>query len=312
MGRTWLYSVSALLVMVGAGWISKPIDLEIHPGNNATGLEVHETHAGASLLGQFRTSFTSWLWLRTDLYLHNGVEMRRLSHLEMEGGKQGVGGTEPKEDNHHHDDSKIVSVIPSAKDDFRGILGDVERASKAYKDMTGHSHNDPEQALPLFRLMTWIDPEFIQGWVVGASVLARDRSSAGTRRAIDHLKEGINANPKSFALYGEVGRMLMFRDRDLTSSEPYLSKAFQFGMAKIKTFEEEDGELFVETCRLYSLNLREQGRFEESESVASKALAIFPNDPVLLRLSDPPPSILSKEDQDHWFEDREPHHDHAH
>lgn len=312
MGKTALLAFTAFGAMATAGFVAKPIDAELHQPVRDSGLDIHETHAGASLLGQFRTNFTSWLWLRTDLYLHNGVEMRRLSNPELASGKKGVGGDEHEEETHHHDDSKIVSIIPAAKDDFRGILGDVERASKAYKDMTRHTHNDPVQALPLFRLMTWIDPEFIQGWVVGASVLARDRSPAGTQKALNHLKEGIEANPKSFALFGEVGRMLMFRDRDLKSSESYLSKAFQFGKAQIKDLGEEDAELFVDSCRLYSLNLREQGRFEESESVATEALEIFPNDPVLLRLSDPPPSILSKEDQDHWFDGRAGKPDHAH
>src|SRR5262245_38227364 len=38
------------------------------------GLDAHETNAAASVIGQFRTTTTGWLWLRTDLYLHNGVE----------------------------------------------------------------------------------------------------------------------------------------------------------------------------------------------------------------------------------------------
>ena len=45
----------------------KAIDVkpEVEPKGRVAGLNAHETHASASLLGQFRTSVSGWLWVRT-------------------------------------------------------------------------------------------------------------------------------------------------------------------------------------------------------------------------------------------------------
>ena len=57
-------------------------------------------------------------------------------------------------------DDSVVTAIPSPDRDFRGWMGDLERETGTYRDMHNHTHNEPEQAIPLFRLMTWIDPNF--------------------------------------------------------------------------------------------------------------------------------------------------------
>ena len=178
-----------IAILAGAAVISCGIGDLVNPPIPPAGLEAHETHASASLLGQFRTSASSMLWLRTDLYLHNGVEMRPLTDQEVSEGKKGVGGAKDGHEAIVNDDA-IVTVVPSAQQDFRGVFGDVERAVNAYRDMRGHEHRDPVQALPLFRLMTWLDPQFVTAWVTGATIIARDRSSEGTTRALSFLAEG--------------------------------------------------------------------------------------------------------------------------
>src|SRR5258708_9770874 len=108
----------------------------------------------------------------------------------MTDGEKGSGvKTEDAADDGHEkliDESAVLTIIPSKDRDFRGILGDIERATNAYKDMHSHTHNDPIATLPLFRLMTWIDPSFIAGWVTGASVIAREQSKAGALKAINY------------------------------------------------------------------------------------------------------------------------------
>ena len=45
------------------------------------------------------------------------------------------------------------------------------RIGFAYQAMANHKHNDPTAAMPMFRLMTWLDPTFVPGWTTGANIL---------------------------------------------------------------------------------------------------------------------------------------------
>src|SRR5579864_179950 len=79
----FLVPTFAVVLMAGGGYAVSDLQPLVSPrASDMAGLQAHETHASASLLGQFRTSFSSWLWFRTDLYLHNGVEMRQMTDDE--------------------------------------------------------------------------------------------------------------------------------------------------------------------------------------------------------------------------------------
>lgn len=311
----------ALVAMVGSGFAVIPLGntMKVESTDRA-GLNAHETHASASLLGQFRTSLSSWLWLRTDLYLHNGVEMRTLSKQELASGKKGVGGSETGEDR-LHDDTIIVTVIPDKSRDFRGWMGDVERATKAYKDMTNHGHNDPETALPLFRLMTWADPQFTPGWLTGATVMGRRKTDEGFDKAIAFLKEGLEKNPNNVGILGELGRFYAGKKKDFTKAIPYLERAIALPLPK--AVDEEWAEHYASAFRWAALSYRETGQFEKQRATAAHGLRLMPDDPVLVRMLGEPPYILTPEAQDEWLreqvektdpadEDEHHHHDHDH
>ncbi len=95
---------------VASGFTVSDVREEAKPKGRYAGLEAHETHASASLLGQFRTSVSGWLWLRTDLYLHNGVAMRPLTDQEIASGRTGVGSS----DNHGVTSTTIPKSSPSS------------------------------------------------------------------------------------------------------------------------------------------------------------------------------------------------------
>lgn len=257
-----------------------------------------EDNGAASLLGQFRTSASGWLWLRADLYLHNGVEMRRLTSVEERAGRQGVGSAEGEDD--LHDDSKIVTAIPPAERDYRGVLGDVERATKAYKDMTGHSHNDPGQSLPLFRLMTWVDPHFVMAWTTGGAVIARDRSENGTEAAVAFLREGLAKNPSSIAIRTEIARLMIRRKGDLHGAKRLLEEAVQIGFEHRRRISEVEGEALNQAYRWLSLVYRELGDPYRSVKVAFQGLQVFPDDGILDHLSIPAPLVLNDEAAKRW------------
>lgn len=259
----------------------------VNPPGLPPGLEAHETHAGASLLGQARTTFSGWLWLRTDLYLHNGVEMRPLTESEKVIGGRGSSSTD-NEDKALHDDSAITTVVPPPEHDFRGIFGDIERSTTAYKNMTHHTHNDPVSVLPLFRLMTWIDPAFIPGWTTGASVLARDRSDEGLTRALDYLGEGLKSNPNNISLNGEIGYLLVARKHQFGAGARYLERAREAAIKNSKNLTEEDLEALPEVYRWLALAYREDHLPEKMVAVLREGSHAFPDDLVLKRLLEHP------------------------
>lgn len=272
---------------------------QVQPPVRDTGLEAHETHAAATLLGQFRTSLSSWLWLRADLYLHNGVQMRPLSDFEVRSGVGGSGSAD-NQDKKLHDDSRLTTVVPPAERDFRGWMGDVERATSAYKDMAHHAHNDPKQALPLFRLMTWLDPQFIPGWTVGAHILVRGHDPRGVDRAFALLRQGLEHNPRNVELWGELGHLQATRGKDLMTARGSLATARRFAQSRPIPPDEDEAQAVSDVYRWLSLVHRELGEVGEMVAVAREGSARFPDDVVLRRLANPPPTPMTIERQRAW------------
>lgn len=289
--KAWL----AFAPAVTAIWIGsrapeiKPI---VNPPIQQVGLEAHDTHASASMLGQFRTSMSSSLFLRADLYLHGGVEMRPLSDKETKSGIKGVGGA--KEAEKLHDDSNIVTVIPSAERDFRGVFGDIERSISSYRPMEGHAHNSPTQSLPLFRLMTWLDPSFVKGWTTGSFILLWDRKPGCAEKALALLNEGLSHNPKSIEILSQIA-YLHLRDlsdigyggRHYDRALPVAIEAIRVGVENLQTLNEDEREALKQSFQRVSICFRELGMHQEMKENAQSGLQLFPGDgPLTKQLQD--------------------------
>ncbi len=285
---------------VSSGYWALSIKPELETKRDFNGLDAHDSHASASLLGQFRTSLSSTLWVRTDLYLHNGVEMRPLTDAEKQSGQHGVGNGEAGQDALHDDDS-IVTVVPSSEKDFRGIFGDIDRETHAYKSMTNHKHNDPENALPLFRLMTWLDPQFLPGWTTGATVMARRQTEASTRQGIRYLLEGLDQNPNSVTILAELGRFYAAKLKDFKHALPYLEKAVTQPIDP-DFLSESEADGYVSAYRWAALCYKELDQPEKMHAVAMKGLQWFRDDPVLMRCAGTPPMVLSPKGEKEWLE----------
>ncbi|HLO99945.1 MAG TPA: hypothetical protein VK171_15220 [Fimbriimonas sp.] len=328
--KAWLAATPA----VAAIWLGakapelKPI---VNPPIQQVGLEAHDTHASASMLGQFRTSMSSSLFLRADLYLHGGVEMRPLSDDEARRGVKGVGGTQEAEK--LHDDSKIVTVIPGAERDFRGIFGDVERSISSYRRMEGHAHSSPTQSLPLFRLMTWLDPNFIKGWTTGSFILLWDRKPGCVEKALALLNEGLKHNPKSIEILSQIAYIHLrdlseigYGGRHYDRALPVAIDAIRVGMENLKTLNEEERDALRQSFQRVSVCFREMGMFQEMKENSQSGLQIFPGDgPLTKHLNDsvallksPRAKIstvedgLDKDDEEHDHEHDHDHHDETH
>src|SRR5437588_8490414 len=151
--------------------------------------------------------------MKADRLIHNGVEMRALTASELRGKHrwhaseaQGQGTPVAR-----HEEGE-TTVVPNRDADHRGVLGDLERQIKPYMDMRHHRHRDPGETAALFRLMTWASPSFVQGWVVGANVLAENLNRP--KEAMKFLREGAEKNPRSLLIQVEIGRYLLYRYHD--------------------------------------------------------------------------------------------------
>jgi hypothetical protein len=271
-----------LAMIACAGWKAQDVRPIVNPPIREQSLQVHETSATASLVGQFRTSVSGWLWLRADLYLHNGVEMRPLSPQEQ---KRGFSAERAKEDGNEklHAENEISSVPPKERD-FRGIFGDVERKVASTMDMHEHDHNDPSVAMPLYRLMTWIDPQFIQGWTIGGMILARDRTAAGTARSIQFLDEGWKANPSCVDIPSQIGYTIASRHGDLKEAVRYLDAARISGFRRFKELGEQEKEGLRTAYHFLPLCLRDLSQQDQEIAILNEGIQVFPDDPLLPKL----------------------------
>lgn len=275
-----LIGTAVIVALAVAGDRVQLVKSDVNPAVDPAGVEANDTHASASLLGQFRTSAATWLYLHADLYLHNGVEMRPLLKSEKDRGKQGDAAGDDKLG--AGEGSNETTVIPGVEQDFRGWIGDMERATGAYKDMRAHKHNPPETAIPLFRLMTVIDPTFVPGWTLGAMIIARDVKT-GPDRAIQFLLQGVKENPREFRLRYQVGFYLAAYDRKLEQALPWLESARQLSLNRTD-FSDQEADDLTNNYRWQALCLRDLKRPSDEGAILAEGLRRFPKDPMLMRM----------------------------
>lgn len=303
-----LLPASIGLAAVGTGASISDIRPIVNPAVKPAGLEAQDSHAAASLLGQFRTSLSSWMFLRADLYLHGGVEMRPLTEAELKAGRKGVGNSESKDKPQLHNDDIVVTVVPAKHQDFRGWSGDIEREVSSYRDMKGHKHNNPKSTLPLFRLMTWLDPQFVPGWTTGATILRWEQTAEGEKKALSFLQQGLSNNPNSIDILTQIGFIYMRRDpvnqqRRVLTAFPYLEKAKKIGFDNWRTLSSEEKEALRETYRWICLAYREMGRRTDMINTAGEGLRLLPDDLVLAKYYARPPEVLTDSGALDWLKE---------
>jgi hypothetical protein len=274
-------AVAAVLGLGGTlGLCVQPSMDNAPSGMNAAQQERLDKAASASLFGQFRSSMADFLWLKVDKYLHNGVDLRGLTPLEREAktADKVTSSDKGQEGNReHHGDE--TTVVPSAARDWRGPYGDIERAVQPYKNMEGHTHRDPKEALPLFRLMTWSNPHFVTGYVTGASMIARD--STRYQDAIDFLLEGERNNPESLEIETALGMMYTAKLHQYATGVPFLTRAIALGAARDRqTFTEDEAESYEGAYRWLVLNRREANDPAAAHAAAVEGKRLFPDDVV--------------------------------
>ncbi|MFX6376062.1 hypothetical protein ABTF96_18045, partial [Acinetobacter baumannii] len=76
--------------------------------------------------------------------------------------------------------------------------------------------------------MTWVDPTFVPGSLVGAQMILFDNRK-NLPQALAFLEEGARQNPKSIAIFTELGRYHLVYTQRYDLSDRYLQKAIENG-----------------------------------------------------------------------------------
>jgi hypothetical protein len=280
-GQEWLLrsgAVAGVALLIGLGHLARAAaapHLRSPEGHGETGQEKLEENATASLFGEMRGGIADYLWMKADRVLHSGVEMRAMTEKEWRIPNRHQAGHAPGEDandpqGHAHGET---TVVPNREADRRGILGEMERQVKPYMDMRSHRHRDTADIMSLFRLMTWANPRFVPGYVVGANILAGRFHKPG--EAIAFLKEGEKHNPESVDIQVEIGRYLLYRFKDGAAAEKRFRHAIQMG-ARHETLPDEEAEAWENAHRWLFIRLHRANRLPEARALARLAVQRFP------------------------------------
>jgi hypothetical protein len=221
--------------LAAAGWLASHVDTGRYEGGwsrDAQARDRRNRGALGVLLGELRTSASDYLFIKTERYMHGGVayfgpgataaakaqapraeweeEHEDAAHGHAHGHDPAHGHEHEHDHEHEHEHEDghtcqgMESVIPPSARDFRGWVGDLYRAVKPWRDPSmPHIHTDGQQLLPWYRLMTWSDPHYVQGYLAGSYTVQEHNRD----QAMAFVEEGLAHNPEAFQLYVARGML---------------------------------------------------------------------------------------------------------
>ncbi len=299
-----------------------PNDYEGGYSRDSAQLEERNSSAFAMLLGEFRTSMADMMFIKTERYLHSGVGYSSKSIVDPTAhtGENASGDSGHHEhDGHDHgaeldpddpmsapslkftsemeahqaivaaggvealdDDAGTPTLIRDAANDFRGFIGDLERAVQPYQPAEAqHFHTDGAELLPWYRLATLTDPKNVRAYMVGAWWLSGVDGGEKTEEAIAFLDEGIRHNPRAYQLPMMKGTMLHRVDRKQESLASYTAAAEL--VLQVRPREPEKEPWWTEymeddaraAVRLAVMQERDAGDWDKALEMANRYNAIF-------------------------------------
>jgi tetratricopeptide (TPR) repeat protein len=244
--------------------------------------EVYEEKPTTSIVGEFRTSLSSFLYARAHDYMHGGMVFRAATEAEVSAGKRLATHGDSLEDHHG---TQETSVVPEQSYDPRSFWGDIERNTQPWMDIRHHGHRDLVESLPLFRIMTWADPHFIEGYDMGSYLVFSAAKDRNVDRAMEFLAEGIKNNPNSYRLLKSYGHYVLTQKHDARTAASYLQRAVEILELRAKrppAREQTERQKMIDDMEsMQAWNefiqaLRKSGRKEETIRWAKRCLEVSP------------------------------------
>ncbi len=124
----------------------------------------------------------------------------------------------------------------------------------------GLDFRNNEPIMPLIRLITILDPHFVQAYDYGAYHLSVNLKKK--QESIKFLQEGITNNPDAFELNWEYGFLLYF-DKKYKEALPFLMKARTFRTQKTPVYDDWIKIVWIDS-RISDI-LKKIGRSKEAE-----------------------------------------------
>lgn len=228
-----------------------------------------DSSALGMILGEVRTSLADFIWIKTELYAHKGVQF--VSHTDQaefdppdetlsgaghdhdghdhgghdhgghdHGGHEHSAGPETRKpgDGYKHD-MTAATVIPAPQKDFRGFVGDIHRAVHPW----GLDHEwEPtsRQILPWYVLVTKMNPRHGRGYSVGAWLLLQAEDAPNRLEEAEKFCEtGIEKNPDYFPLYEIMVRVQMEKE-DWEAAIDYSIRGRDIGFKRRPAWKQGD------------------------------------------------------------------------
>ncbi|HZD60308.1 MAG TPA: hypothetical protein VE439_07630 [Anaerolineae bacterium] len=99
----------------------------------------------------------------------------------------------------------------------------VDRVHHAYFEERGAGLENEDELIPLYRLVTWLDPHIYEAYYVGSYMLYLfDRPDEGWKFAL----EGLHMNPEVARMEFNVGYLALIKRNDYKYAIPHLEQAY--------------------------------------------------------------------------------------
>jgi len=264
---------------------------------------------------------------RSTIYMHSGIRYDKLQEEDIlsedinaqhqrdtnaaAADTTASAAAEPADDHEHEDEHAAHApsvgddlMIPPPQEDFRGFIGDIERAVKPFPEIititTGGQeivivnhpeHVKPEEALPWLRLATLLNPEHQQSWVGAAFLLLHQPNADAATRAIALLQQAVRLNPiregqlfDRHSIYYLLGHTYLVDANDPARALAVLEPAVERGEKDYALLDEVQQDWLLFAFRDAVMSSRRLGLHEKALDLAKRGVALCPDDEPLLQM----------------------------
>lgn len=243
---------------------------------NWKGNRSDKSNALTVLMGDSRRIFADHFIAKADVYFHSGYypsifdapKERERSHME-----ENLAGTGPEEGEEHHEHDENCNHGEENEEhgeaDLQKKPRDVIEAFGRIVTVTTHTHlteGAQREMLPWLKVAAELDPQKVQTYTV-ASYWLRNKLNK-PKEAEQFLREGLRANPESYEILFELGRI----QREHYSKPDYARNLWELALAKWK--KQEAAGLKPNEFN-YEQILGFLGALEEEQGNVTKAIDYF-------------------------------------